>query len=64
MSLLLRYYMALAVADESGLSRDCAEAAGLPPATLKHEEGKHDKSVVSERFNSLNPCMMMMMMNK
>jgi hypothetical protein len=23
------------LADESGLSRNCAEAAGLPPATLK-----------------------------
>jgi hypothetical protein len=28
--------MALAVADKSGLSRNCAEAAGLPPTTLKH----------------------------
>jgi hypothetical protein len=27
--------MAVPVADESGLSRDYAEAAGLPPATLK-----------------------------
>jgi hypothetical protein len=27
--------MALPRADESGLSRNCAEAAGLPPATLK-----------------------------
>jgi hypothetical protein len=27
--------MALPLADESGLSRNCSEAAGLPPATLK-----------------------------
>jgi hypothetical protein len=27
--------MALSLADESGLSINCAEAAGLPPATLK-----------------------------
>jgi hypothetical protein len=27
--------MALPLADESGLSRNCAEAAGLPPATVK-----------------------------
>jgi hypothetical protein len=32
MSLLLRYEMA--TAEESGLSRNCAEAAGLPPTTL------------------------------
>jgi hypothetical protein len=34
MFLLVHYQMALA--DESGLSRNCAEAAGLPPTTLKH----------------------------
>jgi hypothetical protein len=28
--------MALPLADESGLSRNCAEAAGLPPVTLKN----------------------------
>jgi hypothetical protein len=27
--------MALPPADEAGLSRNCAEAAALPPATLK-----------------------------
>jgi hypothetical protein len=40
MSLLLRYLMALMIlADESGLSRNCAEAAGLPPTTLSHKKG-------------------------
>jgi hypothetical protein len=34
MFLLLRYYMALA--DESGLSINHAEAAGLPPTTFRH----------------------------
>jgi hypothetical protein len=28
----------MALADESGLSRNCAEAAGLPPATLRHKQ--------------------------
>jgi hypothetical protein len=51
--------MALPLADEAGLSRNCAEAAGLPPATLK--KGKHDKLIVSEWVNRPNPCMMMMM---
>jgi hypothetical protein len=50
--------MALALADESGLSRNCAEVAGLPPTTPK---GQHDKSIVSERVNRPNRCMMMMM---
>jgi hypothetical protein len=55
--------MALALADESGLSRNCAEAAGLPPATLMHQKVQHDNSIVLEQANRPNPCMMMMMMH-
>jgi ABC-type enterochelin transport system substrate-binding protein len=52
--------MTLPLADKSGLSRNCAEAVGLPPATLKHKKGKHDKLIVSEQVKRPNPCMMMM----
>jgi hypothetical protein len=42
--------MALPLADEPGLSRNCAEAAGLPSATQK-----------STKVNMPNLCIMMMM---
>jgi hypothetical protein len=57
MSLLLRYYMALA--DGSGLSRNCAEAAGLPPATLRHYKGltwQVDLINCLGTANGSNPC--------
>jgi hypothetical protein len=48
--------MALPLADESGLSINCAGAAGLPPATQKHLKEVNMTSLFS-RNGSTGPIL-------